>query len=144
MFLKFLEKIGRKKLLLDRGKSHTEYYKAKPWMNRYYLLFRNRPKWFPFNIIIHELLDDDHGNGVHSHICPYITIILRGGYWETLKNGKHWRPSGYIGFRSANNLHRVDLKPGTKPLTIFIPEPFGLRKGSRSPYGTEFKIKKKL
>ncbi len=144
MFLKFLEKIGRKKLLLDRGKSHPEYHKAKPWINRYYLFFRNRPKWLPFNIIIHELLDDDHGDGVHSHMCPYITIILRGGYWEILKDGKHWRPPGYIGFRSANNLHRVDLKPGTKPLTIFIPGPFGLRKGSRSPYGTEFKIKKKL
>ena len=142
MFLKFLEKIGRKKLLLDRGKSHPEYHKAKPWMSRYYLLFRNRPKWFPFNIIIHEMLNDDHGDGVHSHLCPYMTIILRGGYWETTKNGKHWRPPGYIGFRSANNLHRVDLKPGTIPITIFIPGPFGLRKGPRSEYGKNFEIKK--
>ena len=141
MFLKFLEKIGRKKLLLDRGKSHPEYHKAKPWMNRYYLLFRNRPKWFPFNIIIHEMLNDDHGDGVHSHLCPYMTIILKGGYWETTKNGKHWRPTGYIGFRSANNLHRVDLKPETKPLTLFIPGPFGLRKGARSKYGIDFKTK---
>ena len=110
-------------------------------MNRYYLLFRNRPRWFPFNIIIHEMLDDDHGEGVHSHLCPYITIILRGGYCETLNNGKHWREPGYIGFRSANNLHRVDLKPNTKPLTLFIPGPFGLRKGSRSKYGIDFKSK---
>ena len=110
-------------------------------MNRYYLLFRYRPRWFPFNIIIHEMLDDDHGEGVHSHLCPYITIILRGGYRETLKNGKHWRPPGYIGFRSANNLHRVDLEPGTKPLTLFIPGPFGFRKGSRSEYGIDFKSK---
>ena len=64
------------------------------------------------------MLDDDHGEGVHSHLCPYITIILRGGYWETLKDGKHWRPPGYIGFRSANNLHRVDLEPGTKPFNF--------------------------
>ena len=82
------------------------------------LLFRHRPKWFPFNILIHEMLADDHGDGVHNHLFPYITIILRGGYWETLKTGKFWRPPGYIGFRSANNFHRVDLKPGTKPLTI--------------------------
>ena len=142
MFLKFLDKIGRKKLLLDRGQSHPEYYKAKLWMNRYYLLFKKRPRWFPFNILIHEMLDDDHGNGVHTHMCPYITIILSGGYWETLKNGKHWRPPGYIGFRSANNLHRVDLKPDTKPLTIFIPGPFGLRKGARTEYGKGFELKK--
>ena len=141
MLFKILEKLGRKKLVLDRGKSHLDYKNAKPWMNRYYLLFRNRPKWFPFNILIHEMLDDDHGDGVHSHLCPYITLILRGGYWETLKDGKYWRPPGYIGFRSANILHRVDLESGTKPLTLFISGPFGLRKGHRSKYGIDFKSK---
>jgi len=139
MFLKILDKLGRKKIVLDRGVSHPKYKEAKLWMNRYYLLFRNRPKWFPFNILIHEMLADDHGEGVHTHLCPYITIILRGGYWETTKKGKSWRPPGYIGFRSANNLHRVDLKEGTKPLTIFIPGPFGLRKEPRSEYGINFK-----
>ena len=139
MFLKLLEKLGRKKIVLDRGPSHQEFNKAKLWMNRYYLLFRYRPKWFPFYILIHEMLANDHGEGVHTHLCPYITIILRGGYWETTKKGKHWRAPGYIGFRSANNLHRVDLKPNTKSMTIFIPGPFGLRKGSRSKYGINFK-----
>ena len=69
-------------------------------------------------------------------------IILRGGYWETTQKGKFWRKPGYIGFRSANAHHRVDLKEGTKPMTIFIPGPFGLRKGSRSEYGIDFKTKK--
>ena len=142
MFLKLLEKLGRKKVVLDRGVTHPEYEKAKPWMNRYYILFRHRPKWFPFNIIIHEMLDDDHGEGVHNHLCPYITIILRGGYWETLKDGKHWRPPGYIGFRSADNLHRVDLEPETKPMTLFIPGPFGLRKKPRATYTQIFSHKK--
>ena len=141
MLLNLLDKLGKKKLLLDRGASHSDYENAKPWMNRYYLLFKNRPKWFPFNILIHEMLDNDHGEGVHSHLCPYITIILRGGYWETLKDGKHWRPPGFIGFRSSNSLHRVDLESGTKPLTLFIPGPIGFRKGSRSEYGTDFKSK---
>ena len=139
MLLNFLAKVGRKKIVFDRGPSHLKFNEAKPWMNRYYVLFRYRPKWFPFNILIHEMLADDHGDGVHTHLCPYITIILRGGYWETTKNEKHWRPPGYIGFRSANNLHRVDLEPNTKPMTLFISGPFGLRKGSRSKYGIDFK-----
>ncbi len=50
MFLKLLEKLGRKKVVLDRGPSHPEFNKAKPWLERYYLLFRHRPRWFPFNI----------------------------------------------------------------------------------------------
>ena len=142
MFLRLLEKLGRKRLLLDRGPQHSQYHKAKPWMNRYYLLFKNRPKWFPFNIFIHEMLDNDHGDGVHNHMCPYMTIVLRDGYWETLPDGKHWRSPGYVGFRLANTLHRVDLKQETKPITIFISGPFGLRKGSRAKYNQGFDIKK--
>ena len=61
---------------------------------------------------------------------------------ENVCQAKHWSPPGYIGFRSANNLHRVDLKSGTRPLTLFIPGPFGLRKGTRSKYGIDFKLKK--
>jgi hypothetical protein len=139
MFLWLLDKLGRKKVVLYRGLSHPNFKQAKAWMNRYYVLIRHRPRWFPFNILIHEMLADDHGEGVHNHIFPFITIILRDGYWETLKEGKFWRPVGYIGFRSANTLHRVDLKKNTKPLTIFISGPFGLRKGPRSEYGIDFK-----
>ena len=141
MFLKLLEKLGRKKLILDRGPSHPKYHEAKPWINRYYVLFRRRPKWFPFNILIHEMLDDDHGIGVHNHLCPYLTIILRVGYWETLITGKYWRPPGYFGFRSANSYHRVDLKSETRPLTLFVSGPFGLRKGPRSEYCIDFNTK---
>ena len=143
MFLKFLDKIGRKRIVLDRGPSHPKFNEAKPWMNRYYLLLKNRPKWFPFNILIHEMLDDDHGVGVHTHLCPYITFVIKDGYWETLQEGKFWRRPGYIGFRTSNTLHRVDLKKGTKPITIFIAGPFGLRKGPRSEYSIDFKNQKK-
>ena len=136
LLLKILEKIGRMKIVMDRGPSHPEYYKAKPWTARYYLLFRKRPRWFPFNILIHHILDDDHGEGLHNHPFPFITIIVSGGYWETDNNRiKIWRKKGYIGYRSANHLHRVDLKSGVKPITIFIAGPYGLRKGGRSKYG---------
>ena len=69
----------------------------------------------------------------------YITIILKGGYWETTSKGKFWRPPGYIGFRSADHLHRVDLKPNTSTMTLFIPGPFGLRKNKRASYKTKIK-----
>ena len=139
MILEFLEKIGRKRIIYDRGPSHPEFINAKPWMERYYLLFRKRPKWFPFNIFIHKILDDDHGEGVHNHMCPYITIIIKGGYWETTIKGKFWRSQGYIGFRSADHLHRVDLKANVDTITIFIVGPFGLRQKPRAGYNTKLK-----
>ena len=70
MILKILEKLGRKKIVLDSGPSQPEFLKAKPWMERYYLLFRKRPKWFPFNILIHKMLDDDHGEGCLLYTSP--------------------------------------------------------------------------
>jgi len=42
MFLILLEKLGRKRLLLDRGPAHPEFNQAKPWMNRYYVLFKKK------------------------------------------------------------------------------------------------------
>ena len=138
MFLSLLEKIGRKRTLLDRGPSHPEYYKAKPWINRYYILFKKRPKWFPFNIFINEIIDNDHGDGVHNHLFPYISIMLRGGYWETLNNGKYWRGNWYIGFRSANRLHRVDINKENKPITLVINGPYGFRTQPRAEYKKKF------
>ena len=136
LLLKILEKLGRMKVVMDRGPSHKDYHLAKPWTKRYYLLFRYRPRWFPFNILINHILDNDHGVGLHNHPFPFITIIIKGGYWETNNQGeKTWRKKGYIGFRSANTLHRVDLEPGIKPVTIFFAGPYGLRKGQRSKYG---------
>ena len=65
-------------------------------------------------------------------------IKKSSGGKETTKEGKFWRKPGYIGFRSANAYHRVDLEKGTNPLTIFIPGPFGLRKGPRAKYSFKF------
>ena len=127
---------SRKRLILDRGPSWPDYDKAEPFMIRYYVLFRKRPKWFPFNILVHKILKEDRGD-LHDHYWSYITIILKGGYWETTNKGKFWRPPGYIGFRSADHLHRVDLKPNTNTMTLFIPGPFGLRKTKRADYKTK-------
>ena len=136
LLLKILDKLGRKKIVMDRGPSHPEYFLAKPWTARYYILFRKRPRWFPFNILIHHILNDDHGVGLHNHPFPYITIILKGGYWETNSNlKKTWRGRFYIGFRNADNLHRVDLDSKVQPITLFIAGPYGLRKKGRSEYG---------
>ena len=136
-FLNILDKLGRKRIVMDRGKSHPKYHLAKPWTIRYYPFLRKRPRWFPFNIIINHIIDDDHGVGTHNHPFPFITIIIKGGYWETLGNSKEkiWRAPGYIGFRSADQKHRVDLEPGIKAMTIFIAGPYGLRKANRSGYG---------
>ena len=88
---------NRKRVILDRGPSWPDYQAAEPFVIRYYPLFRHRPKWFPFNILIHKLLKSDLGD-LHDHYWSYITIMLKGGYWETTEKGTFWRKPGYIGF----------------------------------------------
>ena len=41
---------------------------------------------FPFNILIHEMLADDHGEGVHNHIS---TLLLF--YEVDIGNFKEWK-----------------------------------------------------
>ena len=113
---------SRKRLLLDRGPSWPDYNKAKPFMVRYYLLFRKRPKWFPFNILIHKILKSDLGD-LHDHYWSYITIILKGGYWETLQNGTFWWGPGYIGFRRASDRHSLSIPRGKSAWTLLFVGP---------------------
>ena len=87
---------NRKRVILDRGPSWPDYQAAEPFVIRYYPLFRHRPTWFPFNILIHKLLKSDLGD-LHDHYWTYITVILKGGYWETTKKGIFWRKPGYMG-----------------------------------------------
>ena len=118
---------SRKRLLLDRGPSWPDYDKAKPFMVRYYLLFRRRPKWFPFNILLHKILKSDLGD-LHDHYWSYITIILKGGYWETNENGTFWRGPGYIGFRKASDRHSLKIPKDKPAWTLLLAGP---NKGSK-------------
>ena len=118
---------SRKRLLLDRGPSWPDYDKAEPFMIRYYLLFRKRPKWFPFNILLHKILKSDLGD-LHDHYWSYITIILKGGYWESTENGTFWRGPGYIGFRKATDRHSLKIPKGKPAWTLLLAGP---NKGSK-------------
>ena len=118
---------SRKRLLLDRGSSWPDYDKAEPFMVRYYLLFRKRPKWFPFNIFLHKILKSDLGD-LHDHYWSYITIILKGGYWETNENGTFWRGPGYIGFRKASDRHSLKIPKDKPAWTLLLAGP---NKGSK-------------
>ncbi len=118
---------NRKRIILDRGPSWPDYDKAEPFIVRYYLLFRNRPKWFPFNILVHKLLKSDLGD-LHDHYWSYITIILKGGYLETTEKGTFWRRSGYVDFRRRSDRHSLKVPEGKPAWTLLL---VGPNKGSK-------------
>ena len=124
MFLKLLEKMGRKRIVYDRVDNE-------PYLERYYLFLKERER-FPFNVFLHKFLKSDPDD-VHDHPWPFATLILRGGYWE-------WRPQfnsegqkigeiakwcGPGSFRtaSARTYHRIELDPAVTCWTLFMPGP---------------------
>lgn len=97
-----------------------------PYLERYYLFIKDRDK-FPFNIFVHKFLKSDPDD-LHDHPWPYVTIILKGGYWEYTYNSagditKTWKGAGSILFRKARSVHRIEIKKNISTWTLFIPGP---------------------
>jgi hypothetical protein len=117
-FFSFLEKHDRKRIIMDRQCNE-------PLLTRYYLFLKER-KHFPFNVFLHKFHKGDPGD-VHDHPWPYFTLILKGGYYEWILSGnceiRKWRGPGHFRFCSANSYHRIELKEGVTPWTLFMPGP---------------------
>lgn len=118
-------KLNRYRLIPDR-RTGADY------MHRYYLFLKNR-KYFPFNITLHKIVRSDDPI-FHDHPWPYITIIVKGGYWEhtplfdndgnKFAEFQTWRGSGSIIMRKAKDFHWLELDQSVGPTTtIFIMGP---------------------
>ena len=124
MLLKLLERLGRKRIVMDRVENE-------PYLERYYLFLRERNR-FPFNIFLHKFLKSDPDD-VHDHPWPYATLVLKGGYWEWIphfdtvgrKTGEYqvWRGPGHFRISKANSFHRIELDPDITAWTLFMPGP---------------------
>jgi len=114
MILKLLERLGRKRIILDRESKE-------PYLTRYYLFLKER-KWFPFNIFLHNFHRSDPDD-LHDHPWPYATLILKGGYWEYTPDGKFWRGRGHFRICNPQSLHRIELESGVDTWTLFVPGP---------------------
>jgi hypothetical protein len=124
MFLRLLDKIGRKRIVMDRLSNE-------PYLERYYLFLKDRKK-FPFNVFLHKFLKSDPDD-VHDHPWPYATLILKGGYWEWTplfdNQGKKlaekctWRGPGHFRICKATSFHRIELDPNITAWTLFMPGP---------------------
>ena len=124
MLLKLLDKLGRKRIIMDRESNE-------PYLERYYLFLKDR-KHFPFNVFLHKFLKGDPDD-VHDHPWPYATLILKGGYYEwvpefdsnntMLGQRRIWRGPGHFRTCSPTSYHRIELKPGVTAWTLFMPGP---------------------
>src|SRR5665213_1215401 len=81
---------------------------------------------FDISVRVHEILRSDIGNDSHDHPFNYLTIILRGGYFEQVFDddgeliSQHWHGPGSVLWRPKKTWHRLDVPEGTSTWTLFI------------------------
>lgn len=124
LFHKIMNKLGRYRLIKDR-------ISGDDYMHRYYLFLKDR-KWFPFNLTLHKIVKSDEPV-MHDHPWPYMTIILKGGYWEhtpTFNLDKTqmidiptWRGPGSIIIRGSKEYHWLELDNEKPVTTLFFMGP---------------------
>jgi hypothetical protein len=111
--------------LIARAK-RTPYFHLEGYMNRWWLLpyAKNRPA-----VRIHEILRSDDDRAFHDHPWNYITVILKGGYWEVRPqfesgiykgNTRIYYPPGSVLVRKATDWHRLEVPEGTVATTLFV------------------------
>lgn len=109
---------------------------GRPLLVRYRLLFT--PWW---RVYVHHFVESDSGRDVHSHPWNFLTLILRGGYletvpieryrrrilagkwpphWPTPPLEQHFRRPGSLLWRPHRWVHRVDLRDGREAWTLIV------------------------
>ena len=120
-----MNKLGRYRLIPDRT-TGADY------MHRYYIFLKDR-KWFPFNVTLHKIVRSDDPI-MHDHPWAFMTIILKGGYWEhtpcinphtkeIVGENKVWRGPGSIIIRTSNEYHWLELEQDKPATTLFFMGP---------------------
>jgi hypothetical protein len=123
-FHNLMNKLGRYRLIPDRRTGED-------YMHRYYLFLKDRSQ-FPFNVTLHKIVKSDDPI-FHDHPWPYITVVLKGGYWEHTpvfnREGKliaefqTWRGPGSVIKRKAGDYHWLELEEGSSATTLFFMGP---------------------
>jgi hypothetical protein len=121
LFHNLMNKLDRYRLIPDRRTGED-------YMHRYYLFMKDR-KSFPFNVTLHKIVRSDDPI-MHDHPWPYLTVILKGGYYEHTpvfdEEGKkitevsRWRGPGSIIRRKAKEFHWLELDGDQPAVTLFF------------------------
>ena len=117
--------------LINRAMSTPYFHLFKPdgsaYMLRYWLLPYNR--WIPA-ARIHFIQASDSDRAFHDHPWSYLTIILKGGYYEVkpmfdksglyLGDSRVYYGAGSVLLRGAKSWHRLELANNEGAVTLFI------------------------
>lgn len=112
---------------------HLPGYMERYWIIAYKKMRKTRFTRFIFGDIaarVHHILRSDSDRHFHDHPWNFLTVILRGGYWEIKpkydRSGIYqgttriWYGKGSVRFVTAKTWHRLEVPEGMTAWTLFI------------------------
>jgi hypothetical protein len=101
------------------------------YLRRWWVIPRNRV----FNIYLHEILHSDDDRALHDHPWENTSFVVAGRYIEHTPEGSFERNAGDIITRKGTSLHRLEILPGEKAISLFQTGPISREWGFACPQG---------
>lgn len=102
-----------------------------PYILRWWVIPRN--PWI--NQYLHSILRSDDDRALHDHPWPNTSFLISGRYIEHTPEGTFVRQAGDVVFRPANALHRLEVIPGERAISLFTTGPKEREWGFACPHG---------
>lgn len=101
------------------------------YLLRWWVIPRN-----PFcGVYLHDIRKSDDDSAFHDHPWQNTSILLLGGYIEHTPDGVFDRREGDVVHRPAGALHRLEMIPGQRAISLFLTGPVERDWGFACPHG---------
>lgn len=89
------------------------------YLRRWWVIPRN-----PFsNVYLHDIRKSDDDRALHDHPWPNTSFLIFGSYIEHTLEGRFVRRAGEVIHRPAHALHRLEVIPGERAISLFSTGP---------------------
>lgn len=89
------------------------------YLRRWWVIPRN-----PFsNVYLHDIRKSDDDRAFHDHPWPNTSFLIFGSYIEHTPSGRYARLAGDVVHRPAHALHRLEVIPGQRAISLFSTGP---------------------
>lgn len=101
------------------------------YLLRWWVIPRN--EWQ--NVYLHDIRKSDDDRALHDHPWPNTSFLIFGSYIEHTPEGSFIRRAGDVVMRPAEALHRLEVIPGERAISLFVTGPKQREWGFVCPQG---------
>lgn len=101
------------------------------YLRRWWVVPRNAHS----NVYLHDIRQSDDDRALHDHPWANRSLLIFGRYIEHTPDGSFERRAGDLVERAATALHRLEIIPGERAISLFITGPRIREWGFACPQG---------